>query len=70
MTPVANTFNFSPITTEEVIEALSQLNPKKAPGIDGISTRLLRNTIDAIAESLANIFNLSLRIAIFPDDCK
>ena len=41
MTPVANTFNFSPITTEEVIEALSQLNPKKAPGIDGISIRLL-----------------------------
>ena len=70
VTPVANTFNFSPITTEEVIEALSQLNPKKAPGIDGISIRLLRDTIDVIAEPLANIFNLSLRTAIFPDDWK
>ena len=70
MTPVANTFNFSPITTEEVIEALSQLNPKKAPGIDGISIRLLRDTIDVIAEPLANIFSLSLRTAIFPDDWK
>ena len=59
MTPVANTFNFSPITTEEVMEALSQLNPKKAPGIDGISIRLLRDTIGAIAEPLANIFSLS-----------
>ena len=65
MTPVANTFNFSPITTEEVIEALSQLNPKKA-----LSIRLLRDTIDVIAEPLANIFNLSLRTAIFPDDWK
>ena len=70
MTPVANTFNFSSITTEEVIEALSQLYPKKAPGIDGISIRLLRNTIYVIAEPLANIFNLSLRTAIFPDDWK
>ena len=70
VTPVANTFTFSPITTEKVIEALSQLNPKKAPGIDGISIRLLRDTIDAIAEPLANIFNLSLRTAIFPDDWK
>ena len=70
VTPVANTFNFSPITTEEVIEALSQLNPKKAPGIDGIIIRLLRDTIDVIAEPLANTFNLSLRTAIFPDDWK
>ena len=68
--PVANTFNFSPITTEKVIEALSQLNPKKAPGINGISVRLLRDTIDVIAEPLANIFNLSFRTAIFPDDWK
>ena len=70
VTPMANTFNFSPITTEEVIEALSQLSPKKAPGIDGISVRLLRDTVDVIAEPLANIFNLSLRTAIFPDDWK
>ena len=52
VTPVANTFNFSPITTEEVIEALSQLNPKKAPGIDGIIIRLLKDTIYVIAEPL------------------
>ena len=70
VTPVANTFNFSPITTKEVIEALSKLNPKKAPGIDGISIRLLTDTIDVIAEPLANIFNLSLGTAIFPDDWK
>ena len=29
VTPVVNAFNFNPITTKEVIEALSQLNPKK-----------------------------------------
>ena len=68
VTPVANTFNFSPITTVEVIVALSQLNPKKAPGIDGTSIKLLRDTVDVIAEPLANIFNLSLRTAIFPED--
>ena len=47
MTPVANTFNFNPITTEEVIEALSQLNPKKAPGIC-ISIRSLLKSDTAI----------------------
>ena len=35
-----------------------------------ISISLLRDTIDVIAEPLANIFNLSLRTAIFPDDWK
>ena len=70
LTPVANAFNFSPITTEEVIEALSKLNTKKAPGIDGISIRLLRDTVDVIAKPLDNIFNRSLRTAIFPNDWK
>ena len=48
MTPVANTFNFNPITTEKVIQALSQLNPKKAPGIDGISIKPLLKSDTAI----------------------
>ena len=43
VTHVANTFNFIPIT-------LSQLSPKKAPGIDGMSIRILRDTIDAVAD--------------------
>ena len=67
VTPVANTFNFSPITAEEVTEALNQLNSKKSLGMNGISIKLLKDTI---AAPLVNILNLSLQTAIFPDDWK
>ena len=65
---MSNTFKFSPITTEQVIETISQLHPKRSPGIDSISISLLKNANDAIAQP--HVFKLFLRTATFPDDWK
>ena len=42
----------------------------KACGLDGISTRLLKDAAPVIALSLTFIVNLSIRFGIFPDDWK
>ncbi|CAB4036376.1 RNA-directed DNA polymerase from transposon X-element, partial [Paramuricea clavata] len=55
---------------QETFDALNQLNSRKSPGLDGISVKLLKDTSDVIAQPLANIFNLSLQTAIFPDEWK
>ena len=70
VTPVEKSFHFRDITNNEVVEALKQIKSKKSPGIDGISTRLLKDASVVVAESLVSIFNLSLQTGIFPDDWK
>ena len=70
VTPTESSFHFSCISVQETFDALNQLNLRKSPGLDGISVRLLKDTSDVIAQPLANIFNLSLQTAIFPDEWK
>ena len=43
VTPVEKSFHCIDITNNEVVEALKQMKSKKSPGIDGISTRLLKD---------------------------
>jgi hypothetical protein len=54
----------------ETLDALNQIKSKKSPGLDGISTRLLKDAANIIAGPLVNIFNVSFQRAIFPDDWK
>ena len=71
VTPVhGNSFNFTSITIQETIDALNQIKSKKSPGLDGISTRLLKDATNIIAGPLVNIFNVSFQRAIFIDDWK
>ncbi|CAB3993600.1 Hypothetical predicted protein, partial [Paramuricea clavata] len=70
VTPTESSFHFSCILVQETFDALNQLNSRKSPGLDGISVKLLKDTSDVIAQPLANIFNLSLQTAIFPDEWK
>ncbi|CAB4002379.1 Hypothetical predicted protein, partial [Paramuricea clavata] len=70
VTPTESSFHFSCISVQETFDALNQLNSRKSPGLDGISVKLLKDTSDVIAQPLANIFNLSLQTAIFPDEWK
>ena len=65
-----NIFNFNFITIDEVISALNLLPSKKSSGLDGISAKLLKDAAHNIAGPLVDIFNLSLRTGIFPDDWK
>jgi len=51
-----------------IVKLLKEINPAKACGPDAIPNMLLKNCADAIAPSLADIFQLSLDSGSLPDD--
>ena len=65
-----NIFNFNFIAIDEVIRALNLIPSKMSSGLDGISAKLLNVAAHNIAGPLVDIFNLSLRTGILPDDWK
>ena len=48
------------ITRDRVLQKQNKLDPTKAPGVDGISSRVLVELADEIAEPLTAIFQNSL----------
>ena len=54
------------ITRDRVLHKLKKLDPTKAPGVDGISSRVLVDLADEIAEPLAVIFQKSLETGEAP----
>ena len=60
------TFSFQAIAPEDVFKRLSTLNVWKAPRIDGVCHRLLKNCAQALSSSLCHIFNISLQTGVFP----
>ena len=61
---------FELITSESIRKKLKHLSVKKATGLDGISSRLLKAGADVIDAPLAYICNLSLKTGVFPSDWK
>ena len=64
------TFNLQEVNSRTVFFHLSNLSKSKATGLDGISSRLLRECPDLISEYLTLIFNRSINTGIFPDEWK
>ena len=58
------------VTRSGVEKLLSQMNPHKAPGPDGISARLLKECSRELAPLLTTLFNKSLSEGVVPDDWK
>ena len=54
------------ILQSEVVDVLRVLKINKASGPDGISHRMLKNTSHTISVSLTKLFNLSLRLHVYP----
>ena len=54
------------VSCEEVRAALRSLDTRKAPGFDGLPTRLLIMVADDITPCVHHIFSLSLRTALLP----
>ena len=54
------------ILQSEVVDVLRILKVNKASGSDGISHRMLKNTSLTISVPLTKLFNLSLRLHVFP----
>ena len=57
-------------TEDQVFALISSLSVMKSTGADGISARMLKQTIHSITPSVTKLFNLSLKTGIFPDDWK
>ena len=55
---------------EEVAVVLSNLDPNKASGADGIPCRLLKEVAHEIAPSLCSLFNISLSLGVVPTEWK
>ena len=59
-------FSFTPLTPADVLKAIVELPPHKAPGLDGITNRILKAGGPALAMPLCEMFNLSFRTNCFP----
>ena len=67
---VTNVFHFHSISSYELKGEIQNIQMGKSTGLDKISTKLIKQAGDTITESLLEVFNLSLRTGIFPDDWK
>ena len=57
--------------SEEVIrKILLSLDTSKAAGMDQIPAKFLRDGAEILAFPLRNIINLSIKLSIFPEECK
>ena len=54
-------------TTKNV---LAWLDSSKAPGLDGISSKFLKDGAEVLALLLCNLVNLSIKQSSFPGQCK
>ena len=67
LTPLTkHSFTFPVLREEEVMNCLKRLSPRKSPGLDGITNRVLKETAPFLAPSLTFLFNLSLRTQHIP----
>ena len=68
--PTDKTFSLKAPSASAVCRLLSELNGKKATGLDGIPCKLLKLAADIVGPSLANIFRCSIDTCIFPREWK
>jgi hypothetical protein len=66
-TTFPHSFQFKEVHELTVFQELSKLKTNKATGLDGISAKLLKDSVCVIAPTLTNILNLSLLCGSFPD---
>ena len=71
MVPVCeSSFKFDMIEEEEVLKILQGLDPNKAVGVDGISSKLLKTVASGVNRSLTSLFNASLISGKVPSEWK
>ena len=57
-------------TLETTKNVLAWLDSSKAPGLDGISSKFLKDGAEVLALFLCNLVNLSIKQSSFPGQCK
>lgn len=54
-------FIFAPLTTQTLLDIVYKMKPKNSSGLDNVSSKLLKQIIQAIVAPLCHIFNISLQ---------
>ena len=57
-------------TPEVVASKINNMKENKSPGVDGISPKILKETVEQISTPLAHVFNMSLQEGIVPLEWK
>jgi len=68
--PVSFSFSSSPVTQAEIIEATSQLLPKKSEDFNGLSMFFIKKFIHILATPLLYLISKSLETGIIPSQLK
>ena len=58
------------VTPEVVASKINNMNESKSPGVDGISPKILKETVEQISTPLAHVFKMSLLEGIVPLEWK
>ena len=67
---ITQNLKFNTVSEETILNILQKLNPSKAPGIDNITGKFLKDGANALAAPIAQLCNLSIRTSQFPSCCK
>lgn len=63
-------FDFTELTTKEVADTLTSINPRKAVGFDNLHPKILKLCAKEVAPSLTKIFNTSIKENVWPENWK
>ena len=58
------------VTPYFIVSKISNMKENKSPGVDGISPKILKETVEQISTPLAQRFNMSLQEGIVPFEWK
>ena len=58
------------VTPEVVASKINNMKENKSPGVDGLSPKILKETVAQISKTLAHVFNMSLQEGIVPLEWK
>ena len=58
------------VTPEVVASKINKMKENKSPGVDGISPKILKETVAQMSTPLAHVFNMSLQEGIVPLEWK
>ena len=58
------------VTPEVVARKINNMKANKSPGVDGLSPKILKETVEQISKPLAHVFNMSLQEGIVPLEWK
>ena len=63
-------FSFCKINVSQMEKEIINLNPKKAPGGDGIRANIVKEAEDILKSPLTQLFNISVEDQKFPNNLK